>query len=262
MAKDLNKLRRQLESRRRAIDHSVKHRERTIIPSNTYYEDGNQEIEAASTERSDKNKPPTRTAQFFIFRCLIASFLFLLVGIAFQSKLPQSDQIEQFVRQTFENEFQFAAIASWYEDQFGRPLALLPLDSNIAQGDPNEQMELIYALPASGTIREDFKESGQGILIETAENTYIESVKSGVVRSIGQSEDPTIEKVVVIEHYDGTEAIYGMLDEIEVQLYDHIQAGTKIGAVQSAEGMNRGIFYFALKDENGYIDPSEVLTFD
>ncbi|GAE31154.1 M23 family metallopeptidase [Halalkalibacter hemicellulosilyticus] len=262
MAKNLNKVRRQIESRRRVIDDTVRRREKTFMTSPKHDDFGHESVDVVSSERPNETQSSTNMVHFFIFRCLVAGLLFLLIGIAFQSKLPQSERVEYFVRHTFENEFQFAAIASWYENQFGRPLALLPIDANVAQGDPDEEVEFVYALPASGTIREDFDESGQGILIETDVHARIESVKSGVVRSIGQTEDSSIEKAVVIEHYDGTEAIYGMLDGIEVQLYDHVQSGTKIGTAQSIDGAEKGIFYFALKNENGYIDPSEVLTFD
>ncbi|WP_054635053.1 peptidoglycan DD-metalloendopeptidase family protein [Thalassobacillus sp. C254] len=65
-----------------------------------------------------------------------------------------------------------------------------------------------------------------------------------------------------MQHYDGGESWYGMLEEVEVKLYDHIQAGENIGQVNTQEGSESGIFYFALKEEDQYIDPSEVISFD
>ncbi|UTW68949.1 hypothetical protein KHA80_17155 [Anaerobacillus sp. HL2] len=48
---------------------------------------------------------------------------------------PQLEGARQFVETSFQEEFEFTAVANWYENQFGRPLALLPTTRNVALND-------------------------------------------------------------------------------------------------------------------------------
>lgn len=263
MSKRLSKVRKELDSRRRTIEYNVKQREKTVPMLMNRQEDSREEPDFYIPQDTNRKTPtPTRGKDLFVFRLMMAICLFLMLAILFQSTTPQAEKAKQFVQQSFEYEFEFAAISNWYENQFGRPLALVPIEQDLAQGDPNEDVEMIYALPAIGTISEPFTENGQGIMIETGMHAEIESVKSGSVKSVGQESEQGLGKTVVVEHYDGTEAIYGMLDQIEVNIYDNIRAGTIIGTVQTNEEAQKGIFYFALKNGEQYIDPSEVISFN
>lgn len=263
MSRRLNKVRKEFESRRRKIDSNVKQRERTVPMLLNRHEEAREEPDfyvQQGVDRSDTTN--IKSSDFFLFRAMAAVCLFLLIAILFKTSAPQLDGVKQFVHQSYQQELQFAAIANWYEDQFGRPLALVPINQQVAQGDPNEQLEMAYALPATGVIRENFEENGRGILIETGMDAEVEAVRGGYVIAVGEGEDKSLGKTVVVEHYDGTESLYGMLDKIEVNMYDHIKAGYKIGTVSTNEDAKKGIFYFALKKDENYIDPSEVLSFE
>ncbi|MFC0557806.1 M23 family metallopeptidase [Halalkalibacter alkalisediminis] len=262
MSKDLNKVRRKLETRRRQINQNVKQRERTVPMLMNRHDEAREEPDFYVPPDSNKGIRPEKASDFFLFRAMVAVCLFLMTAILFQSQVPQAEGAKNLVRQTYEQELQFAAIADWYENQFGRPLALLPMNQDVAQGDPNGQVELAYALPVLGTISQDFEQDGRGILVETGMNAEVEAVKGGHVKSVGRDEDQSLGKTVTVEHYDGTEAVYGMLDKIEVNMYDHIQAGNLIGTVTTNTEAEKGIFYFALKKDDHYINPSDVLTFD
>ncbi|WP_413379463.1 peptidoglycan DD-metalloendopeptidase family protein [Alkalihalobacillus sp. 1P02AB] len=198
---------------------------------------------------------------FFLLRIMIAACLFLLIAISFKGNVTQLEGTKKIVAHAYEQEFQFAMIANWYEEQFGRPLALLPVKDE--QPDPEQQPinEMDYAIPASGgTITERFSENGHGILVETGALEEVKAVKGGFVESIG--EDETIGKRVVVQHYDQTKTIYGMLNAIDVNIYDHIQAGHTIGTVSKTEGEEKGQFYFAIQKGDSYIDPSDVISFE
>jgi stage IV sporulation protein FA len=228
------------------------------------HEDAREEPDLYVPPNANNNAlPHVKKGDFFLFRVMAAICLFLMTAILFQSSVPQAEGVKQFVKQSYEQEFQFAAIANWYENQFGRPLALIPVNQDVAQGDPTEQVELAYALPASGTISQGFEHNGKGILVETGMNAEVEAVKGGQVVKVGTDEsEENLGKTVTVKHYDGTESLYGMLDDVEVNLYDHIQAGFAIGTVSTNEEVEKGIFYFALKKDDKYINPSEVLSFE
>ncbi len=261
MSRRLNKLRRDLEKRRRQINIHVKQKEYNKAPLfMSRHEEAREDPEFyLQHDGSKQDGHMLQQKEFFLARTLIALCLFLVIGILFKTNVPQFERVRDFVLTTYEQEFQFASIAHWYENQFGRPLALIP-----AKEEPprEEDVEMVYALPTNGVIHEDFEKNGKGILIETAPKADIEAIRGGYVISVGEDKESDLGKTVVVQHYDGTESVYGMLSEIKVNVYDHIQAGTKIGTVAVDEQGEKGIFYLALKQNNHYINPSDVLPFE
>src|SRR5690606_7461501 len=106
-------------------------------------------------------------------RLFLSFFLFLVVGALFQANAPQFESSREFVRSTFTQSFQFAAVADWYEAQFGHPLVLFPAK------EQSEQVEMVYARPVHGVIYEEFAENGRGILVETAIGTKVKAIRGG-----------------------------------------------------------------------------------
>ncbi|WP_088103684.1 M23 family metallopeptidase [Halalkalibacter urbisdiaboli] len=265
MSKHLNKVRKRLETRRRSIDQNIKQRSSVSMLMNRH-EEAREDPDFYYQPLNRQESPPSTKGQdFFLMRTLLATSLFLAIAILFNNNSTQLEGARQFIKNSYEQQFQFAAIADWYENQFGRPLALLPLTEDFALGDVNSKQpeaELVYAVPASGgKIREDFKQNGRGVMVETGMNAEVEAVKGGQVISVGDGEQG-LGKTVVVQHADGTESIYGMLEEVSVNIYDHIKSGHKIGVVSTSDQAEKGIFYFALKKNDTYVDPSEVISFD
>ncbi|WP_246940830.1 M23 family metallopeptidase [Bacillus pinisoli] len=206
------------------------------------------------------NQHPLFQKEWFMFKILGAACLLLIIAIMFKDGSSRFDSARHFVNKAMESEFQFAAVTEWYEDQFGRPLALLPttIDKETPAGNaPN------YALPVLSTkILENFEKNGQGIMIETTgNNSQAEAIYEGTVEYIGTK--PEVGGItVIIQHSDGTESWYGNLEKTDVLLYDYIEKGTKIGTVtNNSDGVN-GMFYFAIKKGDSFIDPIQVINFE
>jgi stage IV sporulation protein FA len=210
------------------------------------------------------NTEPYFNRDTFIMQLLAGICFFLIIGILMQTSTPALDQVRHFVERQFKEEFEFDRVALWYEDLFGRPVALFPSQMEaVAPGDLEEQVPNQYALPASGTIKETFEQNGRGIYVETDLEEAVEAVRSGVVRYIGEDEEHEWGQVVVISHYDGGESWYGMLEDIYVNLYDHVDSGDVLASVSShAEDEETGIYYFALKEGDVFIDPVDVISVD
>ncbi len=255
MGKNIDKIRKKIASRRKRFQEKAqsapqffsRHDEARDEPDFYYYQD------------RENRKPNWEERDSFLLRTLTAIVLFFAVAILFQNGSATLDGARHFISEAYKKEFNFAAISNWYETQFGRPLALIPREHNIAIGDVELNPEIAYAVPASGQIRESFEQNGKGILVETEEE-YVEAVRSGFVISVGQQENSG--KTIGIEHYDGSESWYGMLSEVEVKLYDHIEVGKPVGKVTVNEETGKGIFYFSLKQGDDYINPNDVISFD
>ncbi|WP_421380173.1 peptidoglycan DD-metalloendopeptidase family protein [Bacillus salacetis] len=201
---------------------------------------------------------PLFSKELFILKILGTSVLVLCMAILFQNQVPGFDKARMYVQKTMTNEFQFAAISTWYEDQFGKPLALLPKGKEDSQAETTETAE--YALPASGKVIENFKSNGQGIMVETGKGSKVEAMKGGLVIFAGKKDE--LGQTVIIQHDDKSESWYGHLNTIEVTQYETVKAGNPVGTVTDEENSATGEFYFAIKKEDAFIDPIQVISFE
>lgn len=203
---------------------------------------------------------PLFKKEVFLFKVLASACLVLIMAIIFRSPSEKAETIQNYVKHTMDQEFQFAAVSDWYEDQFGKPLALLPAKNDGEEDKTDVSGDSEYALPASGRILEDFGDNGQRIMIETGKGADVESMNEGLVHFVGMKDG--FGKTVIIQHGDKSETWYGNLDNIDVNLYEYISKGTKVGtAMDSADG-TKGSFYFAIKKGDDFIDPVQVIKFE
>ncbi|MCT8137523.1 M23 family metallopeptidase [Anaerobacillus sp. CMMVII] len=262
MANRVDEIRRKIQARRRKISSEIGRKERSqpqYYPSHSESRDDTDYYFPSSAKGAGEPEEKLFRKDILMFQILTAVCLFLIVGILFRTQIPQLEGARQFVKNSFEQEFQFATVANWYEDQFGKPLALLPTTRDVAlENLEGEELNVAYAVPATGRVTKSFDQDGKGVIIETVSNSNVEAAKSGMVRFVAEEE--TLGKTVIIAHYDGGESWYAMLDKVEVNLYDHIEAGKKIGTVSLND--NKGFYYFALKEGETFINPLEVISFD
>jgi stage IV sporulation protein FA len=215
-------------------------------------------------QKEDERIHPLFNKEAFLIRIMLSICLFLTVGILFKQHTPFAQTGQQVVRDSFQQEFQFAAVSSWYETKFGKPLVLFP--EKKSDNNDEKTNELVnnftesYAVPVSGKITENFSKNGQGIFLETGPDEQIGAVREGFVRFIG--EEDGIGKTVVIQHDDGSESWYGRLSDINVKLYDFVESGELVGKATTDKEAKLGLFYFALKQGESFIDPIQVISFD
>jgi stage IV sporulation protein FA len=203
---------------------------------------------------------PLFKKETFMLKILGAGILVLITAIMFKSPSPVFDEAKTVVNRAMETEFQFAAISSWYEDQFGKPLALLP--GGTEDKAPSSAVTADeYAQPASGKVVENFKTNGQGIMLETEFGEDVAAMKGGLVIFAGKKDK--LGNTVVIQHKDNSESWYGHLESIDVNQYEHVDKGSSLGKVStSGESDVSGEFYLAIKMGDEFIDPIQVISFD
>ncbi|MGN7309987.1 peptidoglycan DD-metalloendopeptidase family protein [Alkalicoccobacillus gibsonii] len=258
MSKELQHIRKRMEAKRKANRSNQKG-----PTSFTRIRPSESKVKESFPVKAENEQPPQKSMNMsgtFILRTFFCTLVFVGLLIIYQNERASLSPIKKAVSHTFEQEFQFAAISNWYESNFGRPIALLPS----TEQEPTQVKEppvkvTPYAVPASGTVRENFDQNGRGVMIETGEGIEVNAATGGYVTDVTDKEDTG--KTVILQHYDGTESTYGMLNEITVNIYDHIQAGSQLGTVSNSEG-DKGIYYFALKKGEEYINPNEVISFD
>jgi len=203
---------------------------------------------------------PLFKKEVFLFKILASACLVLIVAILFRSPSEKAETFQTYVKHTMEQEFQFAAVSDWYQEQFGKPLALLPAKDTGEEDTQEIAEENEYALPASGRILEDFGDNGQRITIETGKGAGVEAMNEGLVHFVGMKDG--FGKTVIVQHADKSETWYGNLDGIDVNLYEYISKGTKVGTAMDSTDGTKGSFYFAIKKGDDFIDPVQVIKFE
>ncbi|MGE7779509.1 peptidoglycan DD-metalloendopeptidase family protein [Peribacillus sp. NPDC097264] len=204
---------------------------------------------------SEKDHPLFKKEYFFL-KILVSICLFLVVAVMFKHPSVRLDSARSFVTENMNQEFQFASVSSWYENAFGKPIAFLPTESTTETADSGEE----YAMPASGEITQTFEANGEGIIMETSLGSKVEAINEGVVIFAGEKEG--IGKTVVIQHANKSESWYGQLEKIDVKLYDLVREGKEVGQVTVSEDGSKGRFYLAIKENDAFIDPKKVISFD
>jgi stage IV sporulation protein FA len=205
---------------------------------------------------------PLFKKEVFIFKILASAVLFLVIAIMFRENTATFAPAKDFVLKTMEQDFKFATVSKWYEDQFGKPLALLPF-SEEGKEDGKAVVEKDHDIPVfSGKVLVNFEKNGQGIMIETAKGAAVEAMKEGNVMFAGVKEDTG--KTVIIQHADQTQSTYGNLDEIKVSLYQFIETETVVGTATESTGEDKtkGTYYFSIKKGDDFIDPIQVIRFE
>ncbi|WP_223702908.1 M23 family metallopeptidase [Sutcliffiella deserti] len=253
----LDEIRRRAAKRKRARQTQLtKHKQVSSYVMKDEEKYGNSGYSSYESGPDGNKEHPLFNKELFLFKILASAILVLVVGIMFQSQSAALEKPREFVSNTMGQSFQFAAFSTWYEDQFGKSLALLPLPDDKEQ----ERMNAEYAMPASGVVFESFESNGQGVMVETLAHSKVEAMNEGWVMFVGNK--PETGKTVIIQHADETETWYGQLGEVDVKLYDFIATGKEIGRTTTLEDGSKGLFYFAIKKGNEFIDPMQVISFE
>ncbi len=214
------------------------------------------------TAREEPEKShPLFNRHAMLMQIMFSIILFLIVGIVFKNNGDHTAKAQNFIKHVYEDEFQFAAAKDWYEDKFGKPLALLPKDK-LQKEQKIEEVSEVFAVPANGKVYETFSTNGKGIVIETGKEEDVETAKDGYVVYAGKKEGLGL--TVIIQHSDEQESWYGDLKEIDksIKLYNYVDSGTRLGKVSENDNGKSGKFYFAIKKGKSFIDPSKVIDID
>ncbi|WP_420491442.1 peptidoglycan DD-metalloendopeptidase family protein [Neobacillus drentensis] len=205
---------------------------------------------------------PLFKKEVFFFKILASALLFLAVAILFRNHTVKLEPARDFVTSQMDKDFKFAVVSNWYEEKFGKPLALLPFTDDKTSDQKTVAENQNLSVPAMGKILENFQKNGQGIMIETGKGAAVQAINDGLVTFAGVKEG--LGKTVIIQHADKSETWYGNLDDVKVNLYEYVEKRTVVGTVSASTGIDKtkGQYYFAIKKDDNFIDPIQVIRFE
>lgn len=261
MSNRADDIRKRVAQRKRERERMTKNLNNRVLWAEDEERYGFEKLSSYDGGGSGEGNHPLFRKEWFLFKLLASACLFLVVAIMFKNNAATFDSARAFVKTSMEKDFQFVAVSNWYEEQFGKPLALLPFKDEKKEDDKKSTVSNTeYALPASAKILEGFSVNGQRITIETGKGAAVEAMSEGLVSFAGKKEG--FGKTVIIKHADNSESWYGNLEEISVEFMEYIESGTEVGLPAATEDGNKGAFYFAIKQGDDFIDPIQVIPFD
>lgn len=172
-------------------------------------------------------KVSKKKINIFITKFMLA-IIFFLISVIFTNFSDKN--LLLYKEYVFTESLPFTKIKGWYEDLFGE---VLP------EGDNTQTVfngKLIY---------KEISDYYDGEKLVVNSNTLVNSLTSGVVVFSGVKEN--YGNTVIIQGIDGADIWYGNLQNVSVNLYDYVEAGTVIGETID------DLLYLVIKKDNEFI---------
>ncbi|QKG84103.1 M23 family metallopeptidase [Kroppenstedtia pulmonis] len=200
-----------------------------------------------------KGKPERK----LVIQAFIAFFLLTGTYLVFQSRADTGISVQSFITEVMERDYNFAGVSQWYQDNIGGSPSILPTFHRDDSRN-REEKKASWVKPVKGNPANSFRENGRGLMIRTSAGSPVVSVAEGWVTDTTKKEG--LGPTVVIRHADGRESWYGGLSKIRVRKKDWVKSGQLVG--ETGEGEGESLFFFAMRKDNRFIDPSQVISFE
>ncbi|GKU75715.1 M23 family metallopeptidase [Paenibacillus sp. L3-i20] len=212
-------------------------------------------------ERSDPPKNGRgRFQKEMTWKLVISALLFGGVWAMFQYNHEWTAKGQTFVKQALTDEIDFASAALWYREVFDGAPSFIPIfgeesgDATLVDG--TIKSSVISPLADASIIR-SFADLLSGVELAGASQAEVAAVETGRVIQVTAEQDR-----VLIQHANSRITIYGKLASTNVAVNDWVEAGDTIGHLPKSKAGEHSLLYFAIKQNDRYLDPVDVIPID
>lgn len=171
----------------------------------------------------------------FVNKLLVLGILFVAVLITVKVNPKAASWIKTHV---YMDNFSFAQIENWYHKYIG----------GIFSSNDEEVIQVF-----SGTIPYTSLEPYyDGVCLKVSSGSVVESLLSGIIVSIGETEH--YGNTIVVEQVDGVSVWYGNVDVSDVKLYDYVEKGQILGMSKSED------LYLVLMRDGAYLNYQDYMA--
>lgn len=163
------------------------------------------------------------------FTKILLSAIFLLSSVIFM-KLDTNNK-EIYKKYFFENNLMFTKINTWYRQNFGNILPTV-----------KEPSETTVSKATNFLEKENYQ---NGYKIKSSKESPVTSIASGLLVFMGDKEG--YGNTLIIQGVDGTDIWYGNIKDVNLKLYDYVEAGSILGNTKDA------FYYLVLQKEGNYV---------
>lgn len=171
----------------------------------------------------------------FVNKLLVLGILFVGVLITVKVNPTAASWVKTNV---YMDNFSFAQIENWYNKYIG----------GIFSSNDDEVTQVF-----SGTIPYTSLEPYyDGVRLKVSSGSVVESLLSGIIVSIGETEH--YGNTIVVEQVDGVSVWYGNVDVSDVKLYDYVEKGQILGMSRSED------LYLVLMKDGAYLNYQDYVA--
>lgn len=171
----------------------------------------------------------------FVNKLLVLGILFVGVLITVKVNPTAANWVKTHV---YMDNFSFAQIENWYNKYIG----------GIFSSNDDEVTQVF-----SGTIPYTSLEPYyDGVRLKVSSGSVVESLLSGIIVSIGETEH--YGNTIVVEQVDGVSVWYGNVDVSDVKLYDYVEKGQILGMSRSED------LYLVLMKDGAYLNYQDYVA--
>ena len=184
-----------------------------------------------TTNNAKENK--SFTSRFF-YNIFIKSLFVIILFLCSLIYIKQNDKNkENFKNIVYNNSLSFAKIYNVYKKYLGDVIPFKNIFKDNTKLVTNDKITY-----------KSIDKKGNGYLLSVSKNYTVSSINSGII--IDKKKDSDYINIITIQDKDGVNITYGMLNEINVKLYDYVEKGEIIG--QANEKL-----YLSFKKDNKYL---------
>ncbi|MCA0755269.1 M23 family metallopeptidase [Paenibacillus sp. N4] len=199
----------------------------------------------------------------FLWKLALSMLVFAGVWGLFRYDTDWALRGQELVKQALTDEIDFAAAAAWYKDTFAGAPSFIPIfqdnSPNAVGADGTVKLPVVNPLPEASLVR-TFAELLNGVELAGSSGQDVLAAETGRVLLLTDDEQNGV--TLVIQHANQRVSVYGMLGEAGVKANDWVEAGDPIGQLKVTSDSQPSLLYFAVKQNEQYIDPVGVIPFD
>lgn len=114
-----------------------------------------------------------------------------------------------------------------------------------------------WEMPMQGEITQYYNSGNHGIDIAAPEGTPVKATKKGEVSQVGWND--IYGNVVIVDHGEGMQSLYGHLSGIDVKVGYPVIAGTKIGTNGNTGRSTGPHLHFEIRKNGATVDPMDYV---
>lgn len=215
------------------------------------------------SQHTDDFQPPDRSWGRFrkelTWKVVLSALVFGAVWAMFKVEHPLTQKGQEFVKEAMTEEINFEAVALWYNNVFAGAPSFIPLfdDGGSAELVDGKPITPVVAPLEEAAVVRTFAELLNGIELAGASEAEVMAAETGRVIQVTERGDS-----VLIQHANNRITIYGKLESASVAVNDWVEAGQPIGKLPAAQDGDQSFLYFAVKQNDRYMDPLDVIPLD
>ncbi|MEK3882691.1 M23 family metallopeptidase [Paenibacillus sp. PL2-23] len=217
------------------------------------------------SQHTDDFEPPrgggwSSLRKALAWKLIVSAALFGGIWMLFELDHPLAKQGQQLITEAMTDEMNLDAVALWYKDVFAGAPSFIPLfeekggGAALVDGQPNTP--IVAPIEEAAVVR-TFAELLNGIELAGASGATVFAAETGRVIQVTEQGDS-----VLIQHANDRITIYGKLASASVSVNDWVEAGQPIGSLQTAVYGDQSFLLFAVKQNDRYVDPLDVIPLD